>query len=108
MTVARQTAVSYTFDNADRLTGVTRGTAAVTIAYDRADKLTSLTLPNGGVTRRFGHGADRLYVRAVRHNHHERRVDGQFCLSSPHDCEGASTLARTFQNDNIVTNGTSA
>ncbi len=47
MTVAGQTAVSYSYDNADRLTGVTRGSAAVTIAYDNADRRTSLTLPNG-------------------------------------------------------------
>ena len=47
MTVAGQTAVSYSYDNADRLTGVTRGAASVTVAYDNADKRTSLTLPNG-------------------------------------------------------------
>ena len=47
MTVAGQTAVTYSYDNADRLTGVTQGTAAVTIGYDNADRRTSLTLPNG-------------------------------------------------------------
>jgi RHS repeat-associated protein len=47
MTVAGQTAVSYSYDNANRLTGVTRGTPTVTVAYDNADKRSSLTLPNG-------------------------------------------------------------
>jgi RHS repeat-associated protein len=47
MTVAGQTAVSYSYDNADRLTGITQGTAAVTVAYDAANRRTSLTLPNG-------------------------------------------------------------
>lgn len=45
--VAGQTQVSYTYDNADRLTGVTQGSASVTLAYDDADRRTSLTLPNG-------------------------------------------------------------
>jgi YD repeat-containing protein len=47
MTVAGQTAVSYAYDNADRLTGITQGSASVSVAYDAANRRTSLTLPNG-------------------------------------------------------------
>jgi len=47
MTVAGQTAVSYAWDNANRLTGITQGTASVSFAYDTANRKTTLTLPNG-------------------------------------------------------------
>jgi YD repeat-containing protein len=47
MTVAGQTAVSYTYDNADRLTGITQGSASIAVSYDAANRRTSLTLPNG-------------------------------------------------------------
>jgi YD repeat-containing protein len=47
LTVARQTAVTYTYDNANRLTQVQQGTSTVTLAYNDADRRTSLTLPNG-------------------------------------------------------------
>jgi RHS repeat-associated protein len=50
MTVAGQTAVSYTYDNANRLTAVTQGTASVGLTYDDADRRTALTLPNGTST----------------------------------------------------------
>jgi YD repeat-containing protein len=56
MQVAGQTAISYTYDHADRLTGVTQGSASVTIAYDTADRRTSLTLPNGIVVE-YGYDA---------------------------------------------------
>jgi YD repeat-containing protein len=45
--VAGQTAVNYTYDNANRLTTITQGTNTVTIGYDDADRRTSLTYPNG-------------------------------------------------------------
>src|SRR5690606_7885635 len=47
MTVAGQTGLAYTYDDADRLTTVTQGTTTVTAAYDTASRRTSLTLPNG-------------------------------------------------------------
>jgi YD repeat-containing protein len=47
MTVTRQTAVDYTYDNANRLTQITRGTPTVTFAYDNANRRSTLTLPNG-------------------------------------------------------------
>jgi RHS repeat-associated protein len=47
MTVIGQTEVSYTFDNANRLTGITQGSSSVAFAYDGANRRTSLTLPNG-------------------------------------------------------------
>jgi RHS repeat-associated protein len=56
MTVAGQSAVSYSYDNASRLTGVTQGSASVTLAYDAADRRTSLTLPNGIVVS-YGYDA---------------------------------------------------
>ncbi len=34
MTATGQTAVSYTYDNANRLTQITRGTPTVSLAYD--------------------------------------------------------------------------
>jgi YD repeat-containing protein len=57
MTVAGQSAVNYSYDNADRLIGLTRGTAAVSITYDSADRRTSLTLPNGIVVE-YGYDDD--------------------------------------------------
>ena len=45
--VGQPGAVTYTFDNANRLTNVTQGTSNVVIAYDNASRRTSLTLPNG-------------------------------------------------------------
>jgi RHS repeat-associated protein len=47
MTVAGQTTVNYTHDDADRLTQITQGSSTVTIAYDDIGRRTSLTLPNG-------------------------------------------------------------
>lgn len=48
MTVAGQTAVDYSYDNANRLTGMTQGTStSVSFGYDNANKRSSLTLPNG-------------------------------------------------------------
>jgi YD repeat-containing protein len=42
--VAGQTAVSYSCDNANRLTQITQGTAMVAFTYDNAGRRTSLTL----------------------------------------------------------------
>jgi YD repeat-containing protein len=47
MTVASQPAVTYTYDNMNRLTTITQGTNVVTLAYDDADRRTSVTYPNG-------------------------------------------------------------
>jgi len=47
MTVAGQSAVSYGYDNANRLTSITQGSSSVSIAYDNANRRTTLTLPNG-------------------------------------------------------------
>jgi RHS repeat-associated protein len=47
MTVVGQPTVSYGWDNANRLTGITQGTTAIPIAYDNADRRHTLTLPNG-------------------------------------------------------------
>ena len=53
MTVTGQPAVTYDYDNANRLTRITKGTFIVSIAVPRpsAGRRTSLTLPNGIVTR---------------------------------------------------------
>ncbi len=48
MTVVGQpAAASYAWDNANRLTGITQGSASVSFAYDTANRKTTLTLPNG-------------------------------------------------------------
>jgi RHS repeat-associated protein len=47
MVVAGQSAVNYTYDNADRLTAVSQGAVNVSFAYDDGDRLTSKTYPNG-------------------------------------------------------------
>jgi RHS repeat-associated protein len=48
MTVAGQTAVNYSYDNANRLMGMTQGTStSVSLAFDNANRRSSLTLPNG-------------------------------------------------------------
>ncbi|WP_414645318.1 RHS repeat-associated core domain-containing protein [Candidatus Binatus sp.] len=47
MTVAGQPQVSYAWDNANRLTGITQGSTSVSLNYDNANRRTSLTLPNG-------------------------------------------------------------
>lgn len=47
MTVSGQSPVTYTWDNANRLTQIVQGTSTVGIGYDIASRRTSLTLPNG-------------------------------------------------------------
>jgi RHS repeat-associated protein len=47
MTVDGQPSVGYSYDNANRLTQITQGSAAATYTYDAAGRRTSLTLPNG-------------------------------------------------------------
>ena len=47
MTVSGQPAVSYAYDNANRLLQITQGSSVVTFGYDAAGRRTSLTLPNG-------------------------------------------------------------
>jgi RHS repeat-associated protein len=51
MTVAGQQSVTYSFDDADRLTGLTRDTLSVSMSYDDVNRRTTLTLPNGIVTQ---------------------------------------------------------
>jgi YD repeat-containing protein len=47
MTVAGQPEVSYSYDNANRLTQIAQGTSNVSFSYDNANRRSSLTLPNG-------------------------------------------------------------
>ena len=47
MTVAGQSAVNYTYDNANRVTQITQGSSTVSYTHDAAGRRTSLTLPNG-------------------------------------------------------------
>jgi YD repeat-containing protein len=49
MTVAGQPAVSYTYDNANRLAQVAEGTSTAALGYDAANRRTTLALPNGVV-----------------------------------------------------------
>jgi len=56
MTVAGQQAVTYGYDNANRLTAITQGSTTVGLAFDDANRLTAVTLPNGV---RMDYGYDR-------------------------------------------------
>jgi RHS repeat-associated protein len=47
MSVQGQSAVAYSYDNADRLTQITQGTTSVGFTYDTIDRRSTLTLPNG-------------------------------------------------------------
>ena len=60
MTVLGQTAITYTYDNADRLTQITQGTTTVSFGHDAAGRRTSLTSPNGVVTEYSYDSASRL------------------------------------------------
>jgi YD repeat-containing protein len=54
MTVAGQSALTYTYDSAHRLTSMTQGTATVSQTYDNADRRSTLTYPNG-IVATFGY-----------------------------------------------------
>lgn len=45
--VVGQPTVSYGWDDANRLTGITQGSGSIPIAYDNADRRNTLTLPDG-------------------------------------------------------------
>ena len=47
--VAKGGAPGYSYDNANRLRGITKGSASVSFAYDAANRRGTLTLPNGTV-----------------------------------------------------------
>jgi YD repeat-containing protein len=60
MTVLGQPTITYGYDNADRLTQVTRGSASVGITYDVAGRRTNLTV-SGGITAEYSYNnADQL------------------------------------------------
>jgi RHS repeat-associated protein len=48
--------VGYTYDNADRLTGLSRGSESVALEYDNADRRTGITLPDG-IKQEYGYDA---------------------------------------------------
>ena len=56
MTVSGQTSISYGYDNANRLTGITQGSTSVVIAPDIDSRRQSVTLPNG-VSMNYGYDA---------------------------------------------------
>jgi RHS repeat-associated protein len=60
MMVAGQPAITYTPDDANRLTMITQGTASVVLGYDAANRRTSLTLPDGIVVSYGYDSASRL------------------------------------------------
>jgi RHS repeat-associated protein len=47
LTAPAQSTTTCTFDNANRLTAIARGSQGVTFGYDNANRRTSLVLPNG-------------------------------------------------------------
>jgi RHS repeat-associated protein len=69
MTVAGETPVSYSYDAANRLLGVTQGTFSSSLFYDDAGRRTRLVLPNGINVLYFYDKASRLtnitYLAAV-------------------------------------------
>ena len=71
MLVQGQPAVTYTYDDANRLTEITQGAVSVTIGYDAAGRPASLTLP-GDVVVEFGYDAasqlTRHYYTSVQDN----------------------------------------
>ena len=52
--------MSYGYDDADRLTSVTRGSAVVALAYDNINRRSSQTLPNGVVVEYWYDSASQL------------------------------------------------
>jgi RHS repeat-associated protein len=50
MSVPGQSAISYTYNDADQITSITQGSTVVSFAYDAANQLTRMTQPNGLVT----------------------------------------------------------
>src|SRR5207244_3858875 len=52
MQAASQAQVSYTYDNANRLTGISQGSTSLSFDYDTAGRRISATLP-GGVTASY-------------------------------------------------------
>ncbi len=47
MSVAGQSAVTYGYDNAHRLTSITQGTTTIGMTYDDANRRSALTFTNG-------------------------------------------------------------
>ena len=47
MTAGNQSQTAYSYDNADRLTGISQGNSTVSFGYDNANRRVSVTLPNG-------------------------------------------------------------
>jgi len=47
MSVAGQSAVTYGYDNAHRLTSITQGTTTIGMTYDDANRRSALTFANG-------------------------------------------------------------
>ena len=47
LTAGSQSALSYTYDNASRLTQIAQGSATVSFSYDNASRRATLTRPNG-------------------------------------------------------------
>jgi len=60
MTVAGQPAVTFGYDNANRLLTITQGSNVVTVTYDAAGRRTSVMLPNGVVTEYTYDAASRV------------------------------------------------
>ncbi len=57
MQVVGQSQAAYTFDNGNRLTGISQGSQSVGMNYDNANRRTCLTLPNG-VIASYGYDSD--------------------------------------------------
>jgi RHS repeat-associated protein len=114
MTVAGQPQVSYTYDNANRVTQIAQGSSSVGFSYDNANRRSSLALPNGvsvsyafdndsritGITYQFG--ANTLGNLSYTYDQLGRRsqVGGSFARTG---MPGAVTSA-TYDGANELTN----
>jgi YD repeat-containing protein len=86
MTLTGQPLVTYTYDDANRLTGITRGISNITIVYDAANRRTSAILPNGVVAAYNYDNASQLMTVAYEY-------DGTPLANTTYTYEGSGNVA---------------
>jgi RHS repeat-associated protein len=99
MTVAGQSPVSYSYDNANRLTSQVQGTSTVRMTYDNDARRTSLTLPDG-ITQTYTYdGANQLT--AIGYANGSSTLGD---LAYGHDADGRrTTVSGSWARTNIPT-----
>jgi len=108
------TAVTYTYDNADRLATITQGSAQVGFTYDAASRRSTLTLPNGIVATysydtanqltgiSYANGGTVLGNLTYAYDNAGRRI--QICGSLAKMTLPAALTSATYDTDNRLTN----